>query len=963
MHWKALAGVSTLVFSVVCAGVSSAEHGEIGLRFGEPRVLLCGTAAPPPSSAVCGFSLIAEWSGPQVASLGRDAFAVCIREGEDVAVGIPIINATAEVMAQAEVAVLKGESAHVVFSFDGAGTPQEIVAGDAALLQVRMDSPSQDGLLRLTTIGGPGETVVRWRRIRLFQGEDAQPIPAMPAPPATEIFPPPPLPALRPGMEWVLVEWDWRMRDGIETEREPVPFVRAIARTLQQGNDLIASLDETSGRLDETLQSWRTLEQTFAELIRMAPDDDDPRWENLWLKVHETRRRIVFANPVAQTGPFVFAQHVPSFFSHQLTQYYGRCARPGGGLFLLERPGESMTCRSLTSGLLPTGSYMQPEVTHDADRILFAFCAAPSVPEWDNLDPYRDRRYHLYAIGPDGTGLRQLTDGPYDDFSPCELPNGKIVFISTRRGGFHRCGRGPCDVYTLALADADGANPHPISFHETHEWDPSVLADGRVIYTRWDYVDRDAVHYQQLWAARPDGSAVMAYYGNNTFNPVGVWEARQAPDSPLVMATAAAHHAMTAGSIILVDRTKGVDGLEPLRRLTPDAPFPESETHVPPVGWHAPGSPKEYETPEAARRWPGHCYRSPYPLSETVFLVAYSFDPLIGEPESNKANMFGLYLADAFGNRELIYRDLNISSLWPIPLKPRRRPPVIPSMRDEALGDEGIFYLQNVYISNYELPEHSVKRLRIVQVLPKTTPHANDPMVGLANASPGKQVIGTVPVEADGSAYFRAPSRIPLLFQAIDEHGRALQTMRSLTYLQPGERVSCVGCHEQRLGAPAGMRPALAVQREASRITPGPEGSNPFSYPLLVQPVLDKHCVRCHSGEHPAGPEGRPVVLTGEPEGHYTKSYNALAPLVPFSQWGNLAANDEPRTPPGRFGAIASRLMDMLLEGHHDVRLSDEDVDRLVTWMDANALFYGTFDPKGQERQLRGERIDGPALY
>jgi hypothetical protein len=710
------------------------------------------------------------------------------------------------------------------------------------------------------------------------------------------------------------------------------------------------------------LPIWRALEQEFANLASSAPENDDPRLEDLWLRVHETRRRIAFANPLANVGPILLAKHAPSAFSHQLTQYYGRSARPGGGLFVLEKPGESMACRSLTTGLLPDGSYMQPEVSYDANRILFAYCNAPTVPERGKVELYRDRRYHLFEMRSDGSGLRQFTDGAFDDFAPRELPDGKIVFVSTRRGGFHRCGRGPCDVYTLALADSDGGNPHAISFHETNEWDPSVLADGRLIYTRWDYVDRNAVHYQQLWTTRPDGSGPSAYYGNNTFNPVGVWEARQVPNSPLIMATAAAHHAMTAGSIILVDRTEGAEGVEPLRRLTPDAPFPESETYVLPQNWHAPGSPKEYAMPEEARRWPGHCYRTPYPLSESVFLAAYSYDPLIGEPDANKTNMFGLYLVDAFENRELIYRDLNISSLWPSPLRPRPRPPVIPSELDERLGDSGLFYMRNVYTSNYDLPTGSVKGLRIVQVLPKTTPHANEPTVGLANASPGKQVLGTVPVEADGSAYFRAPAHIPLSFQAIDERGRAVQIMRSLTYLQPGEKASCVGCHEKRFTAPPLANETLALRREPSQIQPGPDGSNPLSYPLLVQPVLDKYCVRCHGGEKPSGPEGHPIVLTGEPEGRYTKSYNALAPRVPFSAWGDLSGNGEPETLPGRFGARASRLMDMLLAGHHEVQFARDDLDRLVTWMDSNALFYGSFDPEAQARQLRGERIEGPTL-
>ena len=962
MRSGVLAGLSGLLLFIPLAAVWPAEQSDGTLCFGAPQVSLCGAPAPPPSSALCGFSLIAGSRGPQVASLGRDAFAACIREGEEVAIAIPVINLTPDAKVQAEVALVNGVSVQAGLSFDVPPALQQAAEGTTVVLETNAGLAANAGRLRLTILGGPGESVVRWRKIRLIQGQAAQPIHVMPTPPATEIFPPPVLPDLRPGMERVLVEWDWRMRDGIETEREPTPYARSIERTLKQGNDLIASLSTAGILFDEALQSWRALEQEFAALAQSTPSNDDPRWESLWVKAHELRRRIAFTNPLARVGPLLFVKHAPSSFSHQLTQYYGRCARAGGGLFVLETPGESMTCHPLTSGLLPAGSCMQPEVSHDAARILFAFCAAPSVPNWDDVEAYRGRRYHVFEIRPDGSGLRQLTDGPYDDFSPRELPNGKIVFISTRRGGFHRCGRGPCDVYTLALAEADGTHPHPISYHETNEWDPAVLADGRLLYTRWDYVDRNAVHYQQLWTTRPDGSAPAAYYGNNTFNPVGVWEAQQVPGSPLIMATAAAHHAMTAGSIILVNRTKGVEGQEPLLRLTPDAPFPESETYVAPANWHAPGSPTEYATPEEERRWPGHCYRTPCPLSETFFLAAYSFDPLIGEPAANRTNMFGLYLADAFGNRELLYRDLNISSLWPVPLRPRPRPPVVPPVRDDRLAGDGLFYMQNVYVSNYDLPEGSVKRLRIVQVLPKTTPNANDPAMGLANASPGKQVLGTVPVEADGSAHFRAPARIPLCFQAIDDRGRAVQTMRSLTYLQPGERSSCVGCHERRLSAPSPARPTLAAQREPSRIAPGPDGSNPFSYPLLVQPVLDKHCVRCHAGETPSGPEGHPLVLTGEPEGHYTKSYNALAPRVPFSSWGELAANGEPETRPGRFGARASRLMDMLLERHHDVRLSDEEVDRLVTWMDANALFYGSFDPEAQARQLRGERIDGPAL-
>ncbi|MFO7901621.1 MAG: hypothetical protein R6U98_03080, partial [Pirellulaceae bacterium] len=398
----------------------------------------------------------------------------------------------------------------------------------------------------------------------------------------------------------------------------------------------------------------------------------------------------------------------------------------------------------------------------------------------------------------------------------------------------------------------------------------------------------------------------------------------------------------------------------PITRLTPDALFPESEAPV--QRWHAPAGVEDPPVvPEEQKRWPGHCYRTPYPLSEDLFLAAYSYEPLIGEPSANRPNMFGIYLVDRFGNKELLYRDASIGSLWPMPLRPRRRPPVLPPVLAEEHSETGTFLLQDVYASWPRLSDSrdTVKALRILQVLPKTTPHINTPRVGLANASPGKQVLGTVPVKPDGSAVFEAPAGIPLAFQALDERGMAIQTMRSLTYLQPGERSSCVGCHEPRTRAPAVGEVTAATVSNPSAITPGPDGSKPFSYPILVQPVLDSHCVSCHGGETIEGD----LDLTGTPEGQFTRSYNALAPMVPFSQWhGTPQDNHEPLTHPNQFGARASSLTQLLLDGHEGVELSDEDYERLITWMDANALFYGTFKPEDQAKQQQGKRIAGPEL-
>jgi hypothetical protein len=365
---------------------------------------------------------------------------------------------------------------------------------------------------------------------------------------------------------------------------------------------------------------------------------------------------------------------------------------------------------------------------------------------------------------------------------------------------------------------------------------------------------------------------------------------------------------------------------------------------------------REQTVPEEEKRWPGHCYKSPWPLSETFFVVSYSFDQLVGEPGPNIPNMFGLYFADAFGNKELIYRDPAISSLWARPLASRPSPPELATSGREAGEESGTFFLRNVMESWPSLPGNTpITHLRIVQVLLKTTPHADSPSVGAAFAAPGKQVLGTVPVEADGSALFEVPARIPVLFQALNAQGRAVQTMRSLVYLQPGEYRSCIGCHEHRMKTASPGAPAQALRRAPSKIKPGPDGSRPFSYPRLVQPVLDRHCVTCHNGKELKRP-----ILTSEPEGAFTKSYNALVSRVSFSAWGRPEQNFEPMTEPLRFGAVASPLTRMLDQGHGKVTLTPEEEERLCTWIDANALFYGTFDVNEQRKQLVGQAIDGP---
>ena len=530
--------------------------------------------------------------------------------------------------------------------------------------------------------------------------------------------------------------------------------------------------------------------------------------------------------------------------------------RPGGGVFVLERPGRTPEVRPLLSDPALKGHFVTLSLSFDAKTIYFAF-ADPAGKEPYTLPGYamapaepgvKYNTFHIMAMDADGSHLRQLTDGPYDDFDPCPLPDGGIAFMSTRRGSKLRCGGGSPELtYTLHRMDADGRNIRTLSFHETNEWHPSVLNDGRIVYTRWDYVDRNAACFHGLWTCNPDGSNPAVLFGNYTTRPKACYQAKAVPGSNRILFVGGGHHSNVGGTLVMLDPSRvaldprsGEDRAEALERLTPEVCLPESE------GW-----PKSY-------------FYSPWPLSENYFLVAFSHDPLCGGyTGTHRETETGLYYFDRFGNLELLFRRPGISAAYPIPLAPRTPPPVRTGDVQADLGAEGEFLLSDVNHSLLPMPaDRPVVELRVFQLLPKSrTDSQGNPPIGhpFAFGPNARMLLGTVPVEKDGSAYFRAPAKKPLYFQAVDASGRAVQNMLSVVYLQPGERRSCVGCHEPPGTAPA-RREATAFRRAASTIRPGPDGSLPFGYPRLVQPVLDRHCVRCHDGS--TGPDKSNLVLT-----------------------------------------------------------------------------------------------------
>jgi mono/diheme cytochrome c family protein len=741
----------------------------------------------------------------------------------------------------------------------------------------------------------------------------------------------------------VAIDWTRRTRDVLAF------CDRLLAELPEQGPDL-APADRSA------------LKQRLAALQSMP---SSRYGQAQYLEARWLQRRLALANPLLDFEAILVTKRVPGSFNHMSDQYYGWWSRPGGGIYLLKRfKTEEPVLECLTATFHEPGSFLRPALSYDARKVLFAWCKhyphlAAETNKLDKGNVPEDAFYHLFEMNIDGTSVRQLTHGKYDDFDGRYLPDGRVVFMSTRRGQFIqagresasqtlaqadlpdcyvRCGGGPerpVAVYTLHVMERDGTGLCAISPFEMFEWEPSVANDGSILYARWDYIDRDNMPFMSLWTTRPDGTGTRLVYKNFTRIPHCVFEPRSIPNSDKIIFTASGHHSQTMGSLVRLDPSAGTEGADPITRLTPEVCFPEAEG------------------------WPVSSYATPWPLSERCYLVSWGMPGLKHPGPTGWARWhavpdqikeMGVCWFDAAGQLEPLYRDPEISTMYAIPVRPQPLPPVLAAQAKPNGPPEGRFLLADVYRGLGQVKRGDIKRLRIVAVPPKTHPTMNFPNMGLTADDPGKCVLGTVPVEADGSAWFRAPSGVTLFFQALDAQGLAVQTMRSATYAQPGETVGCIGCHEPRTQT-ASAKPALAASREPSRITPGPEGSWPLRFDHLIQPVLDQQCVSCHAPGAKDAKATRFDLTAG-------KSYDSLV------RYGKPSLLDQVQhgyrqgfSKPGEGLAATSALLALLSkpEGHYEVKLDIRALERFTVWMDTYAQRLGSFSAD-QERRLEDLR-------
>ena len=643
------------------------------------------------------------------------------------------------------------------------------------------------------------------------------------------------------------------------------------------------------------------------------------------------KREALAANPLVSEYPIVFVVRkqyrshyhaVDMMFSSDEYNWDRRRMHreqfTGGGAL---KTIDLKTGKVTTLVEVPKGVARDPDVYFDGKAIVFAM-------RNDKLDDYKIHEIAVNAEGGPAGKPKQLTFAKcVADIDPIYLPDDTIVFASTREPKYNMCSR---DIAAnLFRMDRDGANIHQITRNTLFDNHASLMPDGRILYARWEYVDRNFGDAHSLWTVNPDGTNQAVYWGNNTAVPGAVFNAHVIPGTDRAVCIFGPHHDRLWGALGIFDRRLGIDGRKPVLRTWP--------ARV--LGTFRTGGGFACDT--IARERPK--YEDPCPLADPQTNAGAGKYFLCSR--SIRGEQMGLFAIDIFGNELLLHTE-GPGCYDPIPLRPRKRPPIIPSRRDFK-GNQGYLLLQDVYVGTHMkgVKRGSVKYLRVVESPPKKH-WSGGSWGGQGYEAPGmnfhsfenKRILGAVPVEADGSAYFAVPSETFIYFQALDENGMMVQSMRSGTVVQSGERTGCVGCHEDRLSAPpaAGKAP-LAMRRKPSRLTGWYGPPRLFNYAAEVQPVFDKHCVKCHDFDKKAG---KRLILAGDRNPFFNASYLDLWSKRIIRCVGGGPAEIRPAYSWGSHASLLTKVVRNRHEKHEKLKLTGEERSRIITWMDINGVYY-----------------------
>lgn len=713
---------------------------------------------------------------------------------------------------------------------------------------------------------------------------------------------------------------------------------------------------------------------------------NDPRWRELYIKACQVRRRGRLEIVVDTTPVLIYTKHGVLGGSHyaytenvtdaQYLEDYMDNFRDSGAVLCKMTISADGTVRSEDLMKTDDGFIRDPDISYDGRKMVFS-----------KRDSFLTDDYHLYDYDFQTGEVRQLTFGlGFADLEPVYLPDGNILFASTRCMQTTDCWW--TDVANFFLCDSDGRYTRRISFDQVTVNSPRMTDDGRILYTRWDYNDRTQVFPQGLFAMNPDGTGQTAIYGNDSWFPTTILHARAIPGtSGHIVAISSGHHTKQHGKLIVIDRKNGTEEDQGCHYIAPVAEAVAERIDM--------------------NDQHGDQFQYPYPLDERNFLVSMLPEirskAKIFEHESFPGE-YGIFWIDEDGRRESLCWDAELSCGQHVPLAARQKPVLRPSTVDFR-SKTGQFYVQNVYEGPglEGVQPGTIKTLRVIALEfrpagvyenwnfgPGGYSQCTTP-IGCDNASwDVKRIIGDVPVEEDGSAWFEVPARTPLYFQLLDAEGRAVQSMRSWSTLQPNEFFGCIGCHEPKDSTidnvatlaqgnqTIALNKGVAIPKPLIQIAEGDDPNRGFSFPKDVQPILDRHCIECHKGFKPPkdakDENGNPIkdgpfsllpnpvrqIPTVHPTRHTKKPEDQRCGRVFSEAYLNLTEGGKfekyihpicvqdapPMYPPYYAGSPASPLIDLLLhpdENHKDVKLSEEELRIIEAWIDLVVPYCGTY--------------------
>ena len=846
------------------------------------------------------------------------------------------------------------------------------------------------------------------------------------------------VPAARPGTDappwyraWASIppedflELDYvRQAAALGWHRTTEALLRSADVLVKRAEGLASSLPTPPPAVRSALDAVRAARRKLTDFAGAFPGDLTTQ-RRLWLELRRATRAVVMADPALDFGRILFATRRAALHGANITAGRWNQHPPGGDIFVKTGLNPQDPVRPLIDGRLGPGHVRGLDLWWDADRLVFAYARQPGAspapageasPEAEDPPPGgyfgfgtirgrlgEEENSALFEMKIDGSSLRRLTGLRYNvDQEPAYLPNGDIVFVSDRSNYGSQCA-GALDqdnmILNLHRCDPDGRNVRALTHNKDFDRHPHVMDTGQILFLRWEYQERHLWQTHTLWTSFPDGRLADALYKQHLeTGPMSLREARQVYGRRKLVAIACGHHSYDQGAVMLVDYSLGVNRSDGMRLVTPKV--------SPTEGGY--GRVKTVE--EGGVQDNGGHYMFPYPLSDRTFLACYSYK----RPERLLGLNFGLYLIDVWGHKELIHRDRFLSVAFPLPLRKTPRPPLLPDLPAAPSGPSfALAHVANVHASLPGVKPGTVRYLRISQKVPwpcvrdESKPYGfNDlhympttgwtPALGMWDWGPAR-VIGTVPVEADGSAFFKVPANQPVYFQALDKDFLEVRRMRSNVTFRAGESRGCVGCHESNSTTPAaGLGAAtLAARRPPSVPVPPPWGDREIpDYERHLQPVFERHCVRCHGETDPAGG----LEFTSRKIHDYMQSYRTLfglratdpTPILEgyWKHWHpdepipgdpgtakevlkRMITNQQPGqlvaianfqggpevTPPLAFGSGTSRLTTTLLRDdlhRRECRLPPDDWQTLVTWVDLNAQYWGTFvdkDPHFRSRR------------